>query len=164
MGFEIDFEVESGTGSASATSYASPDEFRQYWINRGVDHTSKTDAQIMAWLNMAAQYIDGNYQFRGEPVNTAQALAFPRFNLYLDSISDYAASDSVPKAVKHAACYLAAKCESEDINDVVDEGISSQSIGPMSKTYEHGESFREYKAAKQLLAPYLLPSQYKRVN
>lgn len=164
MGFKIEFEAETGTGSATATSYATADEFRQYWINRGVDYTAKEDALIMAWLNLAAQYIDSNYQFKGEPVNDAQALAFPRYNVYLESISEYAAYDSVPKGVKQAACYLAAKCEDGDINDVVDEGLTAQTIGPMSKSYARGESFREYKAAKQLLAPYILPMQYKRVN
>ena len=60
----IQFEIETGAGSETATSYATVDQFKQYWQNRGVA-ISDNDIVIQAHLNVGAEYLDLNNRYIG---------------------------------------------------------------------------------------------------
>ena len=152
----IEFKLEDGTGLPDATSYCSVDEFKQYHLNRGTDYSSLTDDQIQAALNIATEYIDSSYSFKGYVTSVSQSLAFPRF--------DIGDTNQVPSGVKLACCYLAGKALTDNIFDEVDENIVSESIGgQISKTYK-GKYSKSYKAVEKYLAPYVASTGYVRVN
>ena len=128
----IEFIVETGAGLTNATSYVSIAEYKQYYENRGIDYTATADATIQAKLNIATEYIDNNYNFIGNISNDDQALSFPRVGL---SKNGYAIdSDVIPQDLKDAVCYIADKVKNGHIEQV-DDGVKSESFGPVSKTY-----------------------------
>ncbi len=71
--------VEDGTGLANADSYLSVADATSYHASFGNDAwaAATSDAQEQA-LRRATQYVDANYSFRGSPLTTTQALAWPR--------------------------------------------------------------------------------------
>lgn len=76
--------------------YASTAELIEYAADRGV-LVSETDAR--KWLNSAQDYIDNEYDFRGEAVYDTSA--FPRTGL------ENFADDVIPYPVKNATLYAA---------------------------------------------------------
>lgn len=120
----IEFIVEDGSGKTDATSYASVTDYLQFWINRGVSETESADV-IKGKLNLATEYLN-NLVYVGSKATDAQALQWPR-----SYVKDYD-SDEIPKTLINACCYLAS--QSARLN-AVSEGVSSESFGPVSKTY-----------------------------
>lgn len=152
----IEFIVETGEGLTNSTSYVSIDEFKQYHLNRGTDYSSLADDKIQASLNIATEYIDSSYNFKGYMSVSNQALAFPRFDIGDVNI--------IPAGVKLATCYLAEKALDENIFDEIDENIVSESIGgQISKTYK-GKYNKSYRAVEKYLSPYIASAGYERVN
>jgi hypothetical protein len=137
MPITLQFVQEDGTGKSNATSYASVDEFKQFWMNRGVAYT--VDADIKAWLNVGTAYIDSHYSFFGEPsAPDTQALQWPRSGLR-NSKKELVPSDSIPVELKNALCLLARQAkENVDLEAEVNDGIASKSIGPVSISYRTG--------------------------
>lgn len=151
----IEFVVEDGTSKSDATSYATLDQYRQYWLNRGTDYTAVADDTIKAYLNCATEYIDLSYNFRGTKTLDTQALEWPRYNVEKDSsVQDYAynnyyASDEIPVLIVNATCYIASKVSSGELNETIDN-IRSETAGPVSVTYS-GNSSKRYKAIDKML-------------
>lgn len=148
----IEFIVETGAGLTNATSYVSVAEYKQYYENRGIDYTATAEATIQAKLNIATEYIDNNYNFIGNISNDDQALSFPRVGL---SKNGYAIdSDVIPQDLKDAVCYIADKVKNGNIEQV-DEGVKSESFGPVSKTYsETGQ--RKFPILNKYLKSYIM--------
>ena len=148
----IEFIVETGAGLTNATSYVSVAEYKQYYENRGIDYTATAEATIQAKLNIATEYIDNNYNFIGNISNDDQALSFPRVGL---SKNGNAIDSNVkPQDVKDAVCYIADKVKNGNIEQV-DEGVKSESFGPVSKTYsETGQ--RKFPILNKYLKPYIM--------
>lgn len=159
----ISFVVETGTGSATATSYATVAQFRQYWINRGVSHDDN-DPQIQGYLNSATEYIDITFTFRGEKTSTTQALEWPRHGLSnYEGYSEYD-SNEIPQRIIDAVCYMAAQAKAGDLNPI-DEGIKSESYGPVSKAYAKTSGQRTFPACEKLLRNLIVSgNQLVRVN
>lgn len=150
----IAFEKETGTGSSTATSYADVADFRQYWDNRGVDYSTIVDDTVKAWLNNATEYLDNTYNFEGEPSNDDQALAWPRTgvtNRYNEDI----AYDVIPIEVINSTCYMAAQVSQGSLF-VIDEGIKSESYGPVSKTYSGVAGSKSYSYVDGQLKWYII--------
>jgi hypothetical protein len=128
----INFVQETGTGSSTSTSYASVAQYKQYWLDRGTLITDPDDS-IKAYLNQATEYIDSKYVFMGEVINLEQSLSFPRVGVMTKNrvIVD---SDTVPKEVINATCYLGAEAKKNNLNRI-DENVKSLSYGPVSKTF-----------------------------
>ena len=148
----IQFIVENGTGLTNATSYVSVAEYKQYYENRGIDYSATAEADIQVKLNVATEYIDNNYNFIGKIANDDQALSFPRVGL---SKNGYAIdSDVIPQDLKDAVCYIADKVKNGNIEQV-DDGVKSESFGPVSKTYsETGQ--RKFPILNKYLKPYIM--------
>ena len=148
----IEFIVETGAGLTNATSYVSVAEYKQYYENRGIDYSATADATIQAKLNIATEYIDNNYNFIGNISNDDQALSFPRVGLSKNG--NAIDSNVIPQDVKDAVCYIADKVKNGNIEQV-DEGVKSESFGPVSKTYsETGQ--RKFPILNKYLKPYIM--------
>lgn len=148
----IQFVVETGAALSNATSYVSIADYKQYYENRGIDYTAVADATIQAKLNIATEYIDNNYTFSGRIVDEDQALSFPRYGLYKNGIA--IDSDVIPQDLKDAVCYIADKVKNGNIEQV-DEGVKSESFGPVSKTYsETGQ--RKFPILNKYLKSYIM--------
>jgi len=148
----IEFIVETGAGLTNATSYVSVAEYKQYYENRGIDYTATAEATIQAKLNIATEYIDNNYNFIGNISNDDQALSFPRVGLSKNG--NAIDSNVIPQDVKDAVCYIADKVKNGNIEQV-DEGVKSESFGPVSKTYsETGQ--RKFPILNKYLKPYIM--------
>ena len=151
------FEVETGTGSATATSFATVAQARQYNDNIGKPYaTSDTDAKIQGYLNAASIYINTSYRFKGVPrfVNT-QALQWPRILVnQLGTVWNYMAyriikQDEIPHEVIEATCYLAYEAKRGSLI-TVDEGVIQRSFGPVSSTFSKGEGNKNYPYINRL--------------
>lgn len=129
----IEFVVEDGTNKSDATSYTTVEFFRQYWENRGVDYSVKTDAEVQAKLNVATQYLDNLYTWKGYKETGSQALEFPRDWLY--DRNGYDQAGVVPDALQKAVCEAAAyELDGKVLEDVA-LSIQSRSMGPVSVSY-----------------------------
>ena len=149
----IQFEIETGAGSETATSYATVDQFKQYWQNRGVA-ISDNDIVIQAHLNVGAEYLDLNNRYIGCKTDADQRREWPRC---LDNQSVYnnlIYSNEIPSEIIDASCYLAYQ---NKINNLwpIDEGVSSRSLGPVSTNYKRFEGFKSFPYIDTLLSKYL---------
>lgn len=131
------FIVENGTGVADANSYISVDEFKEYWTDRNVDYTSKSDTEIQASLIKATQYLDTKYKFIGFKYTYNQALEFPRYNAY--DKNGYLVTD-IPNCLKYALNEASAiELNGSDLYASTEEGVSSktENVGPVQTTYTY---------------------------
>lgn len=145
----IQFVVEDGTGKSTATAYITVAEFKQYWENRGTTLTD-SDAIIQGWINCATEYLDSTYNFLGEIYSDEQALQFPRVNIP-DKQGGMLDSTTIPQELKNACAYMAYQRKS-GVLDKVGENISSESYGPVSKTYKGSSLEVKYPLADKLLS------------
>ena len=167
----MNFVVEDGTSKTDATSYATVNQYRQYWLDKGVI-VSGTTEQIQAYLNNAAEYIDGNYCFEGVKTEYTQALEWPRMKVkryssyyppydgyypYSDydflELNVYYESDEIPQEIIEASCCIAYKNITGSLQpESVEAQLKSYSVGPISKSYSSGNaSVREFKDADSIL-------------
>ncbi len=170
MTMSIQFVVETGTASATGTSYATVAQYQQFWLNRGVTITD-TEAQIQGYLNQATQFIDTNYKFRGDKrYVTTQPLEWPRIlaNPFGESWNFLAfrmiAVDEIPVEVIKATCYLAYEAK-QGLLFLANEKVRSRSYGPVSTSYSTHEGDRSYPFVDSLFR-YLVSSETEivRVN
>lgn len=87
--------VEDGTGLTNSNSYVSEAELATYVADRGVT-ISGTDTIL---LIQAMDYIE-QQNFKGDKNTDAQALQWPRFNVYIDNYA--VGSDEIPQLLKDA--------------------------------------------------------------
>ena len=152
------FVVEDGTGLENANSYISIDEFKDYWTDRNVDYSTKTDTEIQASLIKATQYIDNNYVFIGYKNNYNQGLEFPRYNA-LDR-NGYLVVD-IPKCLKYAICEASAiNINGADLFASSEDGITekTENVGPVETTYKYknkSTGMIVYQVITRLLKPIL---------
>jgi len=158
----MNFEIETGTGSSTATSYASVANYTSYWLDRG-ETIVDADASIQAWLNIATEYIDNAYTFTGNVATQDQALEWPRYGVY-DKFGKEIVSNTVPSSLIKAVCYLAKQAKSNDLNKV-NTGLKSINYGPVSKTFSSNSSETAYPYIDTLLKYYLVyGNKLQRVN
>jgi hypothetical protein len=149
----IQFVVEDGTSKADATSYVTEDEYKQYWLNRGLDYSAVTS--VKAWLNQAAQYIDNHYRFLGCVTLQTQALQWPRAGM-VDSKGNSVVSTTIPTALKSAACEVGNIFHLGKDLDAMQENIQSKTIGPVSVSYA-GKATMRIPKVDNLLASFIDP-------
>jgi hypothetical protein len=92
-------------GSEDATSYAEVSEANQYAEDYGLAAWIALDGGHgdlkKQYLNKAAQFIDGNYEFRGEKTSDDQALEWPRSGVTRQDGTELP-SDTIPRSIKSA--------------------------------------------------------------
>lgn len=159
--------VEDGTGLEDANTYASVSETDDYHALRGnaqwdeLSNNAKESALVKA-----TDYIDTRWggRFRGSPLESGQALEFPRANL-----KDRYGRDitGVPDKVKKAAAEYALRAIVSDLMpdpefDSTGARVTRRTeiVGPIEETVEYAENgvsaiTRPYPAADKLLADFV---------
>lgn len=104
----VQFVVEDGTGLATATAYLTTANADQYHENIGNDAwADASDAEKQVAINVATQFVDLHYRFRGMKKLTTQALEWPRDALLSRTELEFIDEDSVPVEVERATAELA---------------------------------------------------------
>jgi len=118
--------VEDGTGLSDAEAYVSVADADAYHAQFGnANWAAATLASKESALRRAAQYIDTQYRFRGDPLNDTQALAWPR-----------STRPWPVRAVISASCELALPALDGPLYlDQAGPAIVSETVGPISTTY-----------------------------
>lgn len=158
----INFSVETGTAASNSTSYATCAQYKQYCEDRGTAVTD-SDTIIQGLLNQATEFIDFKYKFFGSIVKSDQALQWPRGGVY-NSKGIEILYTAIPAELINATCYLAGEAKNNKLNRL-DEGISSYSYGPVSKTFKFTSDSVEYPVIDKYLKSFILSgTQMVRVN
>ena len=150
--------VETGTGSATAESYASVAYFQSYHLDRGNAAAGlMTTAQIEESLRKATDYMMQVYRRRwcGYKAVYDQALDWPRSGVVVDEfvIVDY---QIVPVEVKKACVELALKSFTGELFADEDQKVTSEKIGPIEIHYDSASVQRKrYRAIDSLLKVFL---------
>ena len=148
------FIVEDGTGLANANSFASVDEFKQYWSDRGSDLSAYADAQIEQNLVKATQYIDKNFRYIGMKPSSTQALNWPRWYAYSEEGYVYS---GVPKDIISATCEASLlSLQGLSLFASSESGIAekTENVGPVETTYKY-QSTQNGRVAYQAVQIYL---------
>lgn len=112
MSDSLSFLVEDGTGLDASTSFVSVAYASSYATIHGKSSwLALSDEQKEITLVLASDYINSQYNWRGEPVNPSQALALPRCGF---SIPSGSLTTGVPACVKKATAELATRCFSSE--------------------------------------------------
>lgn len=70
--------VEDGTGLSNAQAYASLSELNSYLLERNKTTVWSDTEKEAALVISAKDWIDGEHEFSGSPLNSDQSLKFPR--------------------------------------------------------------------------------------
>lgn len=134
------FFVEDGTGREESNSYASVQEFKDYFEKFNITISDSTE-DIRAWLMEATLYTDTKYLYDGYKADEDQALEFPRL-LFYDNRGKYYSSSTIPQYLKNGVFELAyfIKENGTLTPNVTCTGIKSKKIGPLSVTYDNQEN------------------------
>ena len=127
--------VEDGSIVTGANSYVSEAELEAYSLARGVD-LSAEDTEML--LIKAMDYIESlNYQ--GRKVEADQPLQWPRSFVRVDFY--LLPDDEIPQLLKNGLMQTAMSIFNS-VDPLADIGrvTSSETVGPISVTYEKGQS------------------------
>ena len=150
--------VEDGTGLSTAESYISVADASTYHSNRGNAAWAalSTDTIREQYLRKATDYMVAMYRnsWQGYKVNGDQALDWPRSGCVVDGIS--VDDDIVPTPIKNACAELALKVASGDLYADQARGTISETVGPISVTYDINSPQRvRYSFVEAGIAPFL---------
>lgn len=101
----ITFNVETGTGSSTSTSYITVVELDQLMTDAGLTLTLTTDAEKQAALNRMTEILDSFALWPGYRYNDDQALEWPRGDAYYNDGIDIS-YNVIPKEIKKALAYF----------------------------------------------------------
>lgn len=158
----MNFVVEDGTGLPNANSYCEVDFFRDYWSDRGVDYTGKTDEELQGLLVQATQYIDRSYRYIGRKLTKDQSLQFPRIYFY-----DGTFYKNLPIEIKLATCEAVKVIIDggelfSNVSDLVTE--KSEAVGVIKTTYKYQTASQVGKKVYQSILTYLRDFIYYKSN
>ena len=150
--------VEDGTGKATAESYISVTDADTYFLDRNVTAWDDLDYEEKeASLRRATEYMTGAFRsrWRGSRVYaTVQALDWPRSGVCVDD--RFIETDEIPVEVKRSCAELALRASTADLMTDLSQGVVSESVGPISVTYDKNSSrMVRYASVDAALAPYL---------
>jgi hypothetical protein len=131
------FIVEDGTAVDKANSYVTVQEFRDYWSDRGVEFTTKTDEEIESSLVIATQYIDINFRYIGRKSTNNQKLQWPRTYAYNPEGYVYS---GIPDEIISATCEAGNfALIGENLFATAEKGVTSktENVGPVQTTYQY---------------------------
>jgi hypothetical protein len=161
------FEVETGSGSHTATSFCS--------VAYADTHHAKDKRTAATWaalstankqyrLETATEIICRDSTFAGYPVklvgNTSgkQRLAFPRSEVY-DRDGNAIDSDEIPEDLQRATAQLAGELELEDLDEEPTRGLSSLGVGSIQLVFDKtNEAKPILRSVFNYLKPYLAMS------
>lgn len=151
--------VETGTGSATAESYTTVAEATAYHAARNNTAWAAiaTDALREAALRKATDYMVSMYRNRWQGYRTTptvQALDWPRVSVEVEGV--WVESDEIPETIKRACAEYALKSVSADLLSDLTQGVLSETVGPISVSYDRSSPQRtRYVYIEAMLRPYL---------
>lgn len=126
--------VEDGSGVAGANSYVSVAEFEAFALARGITIVGNPEVLLIK----AMDYIE-SLEYCGLKMDSAQALEWPRFNIFIDGY--WIPGNEIPVALKTAQMQTALSIDAGvDPLETIPRLIKSATVGPISVTYEDGSS------------------------
>lgn len=153
--------IEDGSGVAGANSYATVAEARAYAEARGLSLPAAPagDAAVEKALVLACDKLE-TYRFKGDKTDEANALAWPRANVYIGAAVAALAEDAIPDKLKQAQCQFAV--ESAAGTDLQPTGTGREvirtKVDVLEKEYAptgSGTVTPQFNKAEALLAPLL---------
>lgn len=155
--------VETGAVVAGADSYIALADASTYFTNHGSpsEWADATDAVREAALRYATQWIDANFSWKGEIVDSDQVLDWPRAGVF-DDENRLISSTSIPRLLKDAQCEAALEHLKSSLIAGLDRGgrVKRQRVEGAVEIefadYAPGERVRYH--VERLLAPFLAPS------
>ena len=162
-------EVETGTGSATAESYASVDDADLYCSSRGLTAwAALATANKEAALRNATDFMVQSYRYAwsGSRTSSTQALDWPRWNVPLRDVPGGYASNpayypinKIPEEVKHACALLALKSTSGELAPDLGPQKASVKIGPIETSYAQGaRQNQKFIAVERMMQAYFVSS------
>jgi hypothetical protein len=146
------FTVEPGDGTEPlANSYTTVQEWKNYWVDRGLDFSLYTDPDIEVALIRATDYIETQFRnrFYGYRLLADQPLSWPRTYVYVNCV----VIEGVPLQVKRATFEYAKRALPDDADllpDPADTDATGQAIdkskvkvGPIEKEITYSSSGAE---------------------
>jgi hypothetical protein len=156
--------VEDGNGLINAEAYCSEAYADNYHDKRG-NTAWASIANKEAALIKATDYMEQVYRTRwnGLRKTTTQALSWPRLwapnTDSNDALLTYYSSTIVPTLISNACAELALKTANGELLADQEQAVISESVGPISVTYDKSSTQRKrYVAIDSLLAPLLMTS------
>lgn len=157
--------VEDGTGKAESESYISVADASTYHANRGNAAWASlaSDAVREQLLRKATEYMLQTYRgkWKGVRASTTQALDWPRSGVEVDDvplgrIAYYYSNAAVPVEVQRACAELALKALTADLLADLEQGVVSETIGPITTQYDRSTpQTKRYVAVDRMLRPYI---------
>lgn len=148
--------VENNSGLSNADSYVSVAEFRSYATARGIEAVGDlTDDEAEQKLRSGFDYVNSQWAYKSAPKSNDQAGEFPRIDL---SDGMGRVFNVVPPRVKQAQMAAAVEAISGSLFVTADRGgrVKSESIGPISVTYEDGAPVgKVISEVERLLRPFV---------
>lgn len=143
-----------------ANSYASIEDFLQYWVDRNIDYSDYEPEQLQAALINATDYIEMRFVavWKGTRIYADQALAWPRRRVY---DREGVLLEGLPRRLLWATYEYASRALTANLapDPEVDQNIrsKSESVGPISETVTYNgsavaEKFKSYPKADAWLA------------
>lgn len=148
------FVAEDGSGVSGANSLVSVSDADAYFtLRNNMTWDAKSTEEKQASLLEATAWVEGQYRgtWIGTIKSTNQGLSWPREKAY---DPDRRLMEGVPQQIKDAVCELALAALDESLAPAVERGgrIISETIGPISTTYEAGApSGRTFPMVRMLL-------------
>jgi len=157
--------VEDGTAKLDAESYisvADADTYHAARANVAWDAVGEKEAA----LRKATDYMLQTYRdaWKGVRMKATQALDWPRAFVYAEpaltgssGAYPYLIPDGiVPVEVQRACAELALRAASGELNADLERAVSSETVGPISVTYEQSSpQYKRYRSVDMLVARYL---------
>lgn len=157
------FTVETGTGSATANSYAATATADNYFADRGGNDawSAASTTQKEGALVRATDYLDSVCAFLGSRAVAGQALQWPRVGVTDWTTGQAISSSSVPVAVVRATCELAARVMAgEDLLPDQKRGgrIASVKVGSVAVDYAEDAPTMTVYSALGILRGLMVPA------
>lgn len=107
--------IETGAGIDGADSFATVEDARTFALSRGVT-LSATDSVVEVLLRKACDFIESvEARFKGDRVDAAQALSWPRSGVYLFESETEFSQTAIPALLVKAQCQLAMDAVTVDL-------------------------------------------------
>ena len=145
---------EDGTGLSTANVYADVSDLDAYALLRGDDISEYTTEQKEGALYVSAQdWIDGMHDFKGEPLNTTQAMKLPTSQVSLPNTD-----------ITNANCYTALLRLKGLLFNELETGTASKTkkvrkkldvLETETEFFEGGQYSQDTRIADNLLDKYL---------
>lgn len=136
------FKVQNDDGTVEgANSYVTPAQVVEYWADRGVDLSSKSQDEMQAACVDATDYLDARYGFVGYQLYRLQGTQWPR-----GGVTSWLRG--LPPALVNAACQLAQRSASGvalSVDPTMDPSgrvvsKTSKKVGPIETSVEYSEA------------------------